>query len=123
MKLQQLRYLREVSRSGLNVSQAAEALHTSQPGVSKQIRLLEEELGVDIFVRNGKRVVDITEPGRTIIAIAEKVLLEAENLRQAGREFSSEAAGSLTIATTHTQACYVLPDVIKAFTQRYTKVR
>jgi LysR family cys regulon transcriptional activator len=123
MKLQQLRYLREVSRSGLNVSQAAATLHTSQPGVSKQIRLLEQELGVDIFVRNGKRVVEITEAGRAILAIAERVLLEADNLKQTGREFSDDAAGSLIVATTHTQARYSLPRVIKNFIESYPKVR
>lgn len=123
MKLQQLRYLIEVVRQGLNVSEAAVALHTSQPGISKQIRLLENELGVEIFVRYGKRVVEITEPGKTIVAIAERVLKEAENLRQAGREFAAETAGSLTIATTHTQARYALPPVIKSFVARYPDVR
>src|SRR5262249_56884430 len=86
MKLQQLRYLTEVVRRGLNVSEAADALHTSQPGVSKQIRALEEELGVDVFVRHGKRLVSITEPGKAVIAIAERVLAEASNLRRAGDE-------------------------------------
>lgn len=123
MKLQQLRYLVEVAQSGLNVSQAAENLHTSQPGVSKQIRLLEEELGVDIFVRNGKRVVSVTEPGKEILAIAQRVLLEAKNLREAGREFSSQNSGTLTIATTHTQARYVLPQIIVRFSERYPQVR
>jgi LysR family cys regulon transcriptional activator len=123
MKLQQLRYLIQVVRQGLNVSDAAEALHTSQPGISKQIRLLEEELGVDIFVRHGKRVTSITEPGKTIVAIAERVLKEAENLKQAGREFAAETAGSFTIATTHTQARYALPPVIKQFMARYPEVR
>lgn len=123
MKLQQLRYLVEVAQSGLNVSQAAENLHTSQPGVSKQIRLLEDELGVDIFVRNGKRVVSVTEPGRHILAIAERVLLEAKNLKEAGREFSSQFTGTLTIATTHTQARYVLPKVIARFSEQYPQVK
>ena len=123
MKLQQLRYLVQVAKQGLSVSDAALALHTSQPGISKQIRLLEQELGVEIFVRHGKRVIEITPPGKTIIAIAERVLREAENIRQAGREFSAETAGSLTIATTHTQARYVLPPVIKNFMARYPDVR
>ncbi len=122
MKLQQLRYLCEVARQGLNVSAAAERLHTSQPGVSKQIRQLEEELGVDIFVRNGKRVAEVTEPGKAILAIAERVLREAENLRQAGKDFSNETSGSLVIATTHTQARYALPGAVKAFVQRYPGV-
>ncbi|MDE2056985.1 MAG: HTH-type transcriptional regulator CysB [Betaproteobacteria bacterium] len=123
MKLQQLRYLVEVAQAGLNVSQAAENLHTSQPGISKQIRLLEEELGVDVFVRNGKRIVGITEPGMRIVKMAQNVLLEAKNLREAGREFSHESAGSLTIATTHTQARYVLPNIIHQFAQRYPLVK
>ena len=123
MKLQQLRYLVEVAQSGLNVSQAADNLHTSQPGVSKQVRLLEEELGVDIFVRNGKRIVNVTEPGQQILAIAQRVLLEAKNLREAGREFSSQHTGNLTIATTHTQARYVLPQVIARFSERYPQVK
>jgi LysR family cys regulon transcriptional activator len=123
MKLQQLRYLVQVAKSGLNVSDAAEALHTSQPGISKQIRLLEDELGVEIFVRHGKRVIEITEPGRTILDIAQRVLKEADNLKQAGKEFASETTGSLTIATTHTQARYALPQVIKRFVATYPEVR
>ncbi len=123
MKLQQLRYLIQVVRENLNVSNAAETLHTSQPGISKQIRLLEQELGVDIFIRHGKRVVEITQPGKTIIAIAEKVLKEADNLKQASREFVAETAGSLSVATTHTQARYALPGVIKKFMTRYPDVR
>lgn len=123
MKLQQLRYLVEVFQAGLNVSQAAENLHTSQPGVSKQIRLLEEELGVDVFVRNGKRVVGVTEPGRIILEMATRVLLEARNLKEAGREFSSHDTGTLTLATTHTQARYMLPDVIRKFSAQYPQVR
>ncbi len=122
MKLQQLRFLVEVARSGLNVSQAAEHLHTSQPGVSKQVRMLEEELGLDIFVRNGKRVVGITEGGQRILAIAERVLIETENLRRAGREAANPAAGTLVVATTHTQARYRLPAVIAAFRARYPQV-
>jgi len=123
MKLQQLRYLREVAKRRLNLSEAAEALHTSQPGISKQIRQLEDELGVDILVRNGKRVVDVTEPGRAILGIAERILQDADNLRQVAREFRDQAAGTLTIATTHTQARYSLPKVVSAFKQRYPKVR
>jgi LysR family cys regulon transcriptional activator len=113
----------EVARHGLNLSEAAEALHTSQPGVSKQIRQLEEELGVQILVRNGKRIVDVTEPGRVILAIAERMLKDAENLKLVAQEFTSEDAGALVIATTHTQARYALPPVVSRFTQRYPKVR
>jgi LysR family transcriptional regulator, cys regulon transcriptional activator len=123
MKLQQLRYLCEVANQGLNLSKAAEILHTSQPGISKQIRLLENELGVDIFVRNGKRVVETTPPGKAIIEIAERMLRDAKNLKQVGQEFANEATGSLTIATTHTQARYALPSAIKHFTARYPKVK
>ncbi len=123
MKLQQLRYLVEVVDAGLNVSQAAENLFTSQPGVSKQIRLLEDELGVDIFVRNGKRVVSVTDAGRDIVALARRVLREAKNLKTAGHEFSRQKSGQLTIATTHTQARYVLPPVIGRFAQRYPDVK
>lgn len=123
MKIQQLRYLVEVSKQGLNLSTAAEKLHTSQPGISKQIRLLEDELGVEIFVRNGKRVVAVTPPGKVILEIAQRILNEAENLKQAAEDYSNQDAGRLTIATTHTQARYVLPEVVRRFSQRYPKVK
>jgi LysR family cys regulon transcriptional activator len=123
MKLQQLRYLCEVARQGLNLSAAASVLYTSQPGISKQIRMLEDELGVEIFVRNGKRVVEITAPGKMILAVAERMLRDADNLKRVAQEYTSEDAGALAIATTHTQARYALPKVIKQFTQRYPKVR
>lgn len=123
MNFQQLRYIHEVARRGLNVSDAAEALYTSQPGVSKQIRLLESELGVEIFARHGKRLVAITEPGRAVLAIAERMLRDADNLQQVGEEFSNESEGRLSIATTHTQARYVLPRVVRDFMLRYPKVR
>lgn len=123
MKLQQLRYLHEVCRSGLNLSEAALRLHTSQPGISKQIRLLEDELGVQILVRNGKRVVDVTEPGRLVVDIAARILRETDNLKQVGREFGTAGTGALTIATTHTQARYALPPVVQRFVQRYPRVR
>lgn len=123
MKLQQLRYICEVARQNLNLSSAAEALFTSQPGISKQIRSLEDELGVDIFVRHGKRVVAVTEPGKAILEIAQRVLKDVENLKQVGEEFTREDSGHLTIATTHTQARYALPQVIQRFTRRYPGVR
>jgi LysR family cys regulon transcriptional activator len=123
MKLQQLRFAVEVAKQGLNVSTAAEALHTSQPGVSKQIRLLEEELGVEIFERHGKRVVAITEPGRAVLSIAERILSEAANLKRAGEEFANETSGSLRIATTHTQARYALPKAVAAFKRKYPGVK
>ena len=123
MKLQQLRYICEVARQNLNLSNAAEALFTSQPGISKQVRSLEEELGVDIFVRHGKRVVAVTEPGKAILEVALRVLKDVENLRQVGEEFTEKDNGRLTIATTHTQARYALPPVIHRFTKRYPAVR
>ncbi len=123
MKLQQLRYLVEVYKQGLNVTDAAEKLHTSQPGISKQIRMLEDELGVQVFVRNGKRVVDVTEPGKEVLRIAERMLLQAQNMKRIGEEFVKVDGGSLTIATTHTQARYVLPGPIKAFLAKYPNVR
>lgn len=123
MKLQQLRYAVEITRQGLNVSGAAEALHTSQPGVSRQIRLLEDELGVEIFERHGKRVVAVTEPGRAVLAIAERILGEAANLKRAGEEYANESSGSLCIATTHTQARYALPKAVSAFKRAYPGVQ
>ena len=123
MKLQQLRYLREVVRRGLNVSEAAEALYTSQPGISKQIRLLEDELGVQILVRHGKRVVDLTEPGRIIVDIADRMLQDAESLKAVGKEFGKEDTGALTIATTPTQARYALPSVVQQFIVQHSRVR
>ena len=123
MKLQQLRHLCEVASQNLNLSRAARNLHTSQPGISKQIRLLEEELGVDIFVRNGKRITSITPPGNAIIDIAGRMLKDMKSLQQVGKEFTNEATGSLVIATTHTQARYALPPAIKRFTVMYPKVR
>lgn len=123
MNLQQLRYIHEVARRGLNVSEAAEALFTSQPGVSKQIRQFEAELGIEIFVRHGKRLVEVTEPGRQVLAIAERMLRDADNLRQVGAEFTNESAGALSIATTHTQARYVLPRVVRDFLRRFPQVK
>ena len=123
MNLQQLRYIHEVARRGLNVSEAADALFTSQPGVSKQIRQLETELGIEIFERHGKRLVAVTEPGRAVLGIAERVLRDVDNLQQVGDEFANESVGELSIATTHTQARYVLPQVIRDFMRRYPQVR
>ena len=123
MNFQQLRYIREVARCGLNISAAAEVLHTAQPGISSQIRQLEEELNVQVFERNGKRLVGITQPGRSVLAMAERILREVDNIKQVGFEFTHEASGSLSIATTHTQACYALPAIIGTFTKRYPRVR
>lgn len=123
MKLQQLRYLVEVERRGLNVSAAAEALFTSQPGVSKQIGLLEEELGVTIFERSGKRLTSITAPGQIVLAMARRILNEAQNMRRVGEDYAAESSGTLSIATTHTQARYTLPPVIQRFVQRHPEIR
>lgn len=123
MKLQQLRYLCETANQNMNLSKAATKLHTSQPAISKQIQMLEDELGVDIFLRNGKRIVQITPPGQLIIKTAVRMLRDADNLKKIAQEFTNEAGGTLTIATTHTQARYSLPPVIKRFTARYPKVK
>ena len=123
MNLQQLRYFNEIVRRGLKISDAADALYTSQPNISKQIKQLEQELGIDIFVRNGKRVVALTEPGQAVLDIARRMLHDAENLRQVGQEFHAQDSGPLTIATTHTQARYILPPVVKQFIKRYPKVK
>ncbi|MER2544566.1 MAG: CysB family HTH-type transcriptional regulator [Candidatus Accumulibacter phosphatis] len=123
MKLQQLRYLVEVAQRGLNVSEAAAALYTSQPGISKQIKLLEDELGVIVFERSGKRLTAVTEPGRAVLEIAERILRDAENIRRVGEEYAGGDSGSLVIATTHTQARYALPGVVKSFVDRHPRVR
>jgi LysR family transcriptional regulator, cys regulon transcriptional activator len=122
MNFQQLRYVRETVRNGLNLTLAAAAVHSSQPGVSKQIRELESELGIEIFVRRGKRFIGLTEPGRAAVAVIERVLAEAQNLRTISAEFAGEESGALKIATTHTQARYALPPVVNAFKKRYPNV-
>lgn len=123
MKLQQLRYLVEIERRGLNVSEAAETLFTSQPGISKQIRLLEDELGIVIFERSGKRFTGMTEPGRIVLKIATRILREAENLRRVGQEYAAGDTGSLILAVTHTEARYALPLVVRDFVARHPKVQ
>lgn len=123
MKLQQLRYLVEVEKRGLNVSAAAEALFTSQPGVSRQIGLLEEELGVTIFERSGKRFTGTTAPGRIVLAMARRVLGEVQNMKRVGEDYAAEGSGTLSIATTHTQARYTLPSVIQRFVGRHPAIR
>ena len=123
MNIQQLRYLHEIARRGLNVSEAAAALFTSQPGVSKQVRLLEEELGITVFERSGKRLTGITEPGRQILEIVARMLQDAGNLKRVGEEYAAETSATLDIATTHTQARYLLPPVVKQFLARHPQVR
>lgn len=122
MKLQQLKYVREVARRGLSISAAAQALHASQPGVSNQIQLLEDELGLLIFERHGKRLSAVTEIGEAVIAMAERVLQEVDNLREQAADSRHEKKGTLSIGTTHTQARYALPTAIKAFSQQYPEV-
>ncbi|MFG6179093.1 HTH-type transcriptional regulator CysB [Halomonas sp. THAF12] len=122
MKLQQLRYIWEVSRHNLNVSATAQSLYTSQPGISKQIRLLEDELGVEIFARSGKHLTRVTPAGQAIIDLAGQVLRLTENIKHVAQEHSDERRGSLSIATTHTQARYALPPVIREFTRTYPDV-
>ncbi|WP_194723455.1 CysB family HTH-type transcriptional regulator [Noviherbaspirillum malthae] len=123
MNFQQLRSIREAARRGYNLTEVANVLFTSQPGVSRQIRELEEELGVEIFERNGKRLTGLTEPGKGILQIIERLLLEAENLRQASQEYAGERSGTLSVATTHTQARYVLPRVVQSFRASFPDVR
>jgi LysR family cys regulon transcriptional activator len=122
MKLQQLRYIWEVAHHDLNVSATAQSLFTSQPGISKQIRLLEDELGVEVFSRSGKHLTRITPAGETIIAKAGEILHKVESIKQVAQEFSNEKKGSLSVATTHTQARYALPAVIAEFIDRYPDV-
>ena len=122
MKLQQLRYICEVANHDLNVSAAALSLFTSQPGVSKQIRLLEDELGVEVFARNGKHLVAITPAGEEVLAVSNEILLKVDVIKQISQEFSDETKGVLSIATTHTQARYVLPPVIQQFVREYPEV-
>ena len=123
LNLQQLRYLCGIVDHGLNVSDAAEALHTSQPGVSKQIRQLEDELGLRVFVRQGKRLASLTPAGEVVVATARRALREVGNLKRVADEFRNEDSGVLGIATTHTQARYVLPGVLARFARRFPNVR
>jgi LysR family cys regulon transcriptional activator len=122
MKLQQLKYIWEVARHDLNVSKTAESLYTSQPGISKQIRMLEDELGVQIFLRSGKHLTEVTPAGTAIVRMAGEILDKVENVRQIAQEFCDKDKGTLSIATTHTQARYLLPNVISEFIERYPGV-
>ncbi|MGI9270963.1 MAG: HTH-type transcriptional regulator CysB [Woeseiaceae bacterium] len=122
MKLQQLKYLLAIVDNGLNITAAAEKLFTSQPGVSKQLKLLEEELGLQLFVRKGKSLGGITAAGEQVIDRARLIMQEAENIRSLAFNYYHEEEGTLSIATTHTQARYVLPDVIREFRDRYPRV-
>ncbi len=122
MKLQQLKYVREIARRGLSVSAAANALHASQPGVSNQVQQLEDELGLQIFERHGKRLTGLTPVGKSVVEMADRVLLDVENIRQLAADSNNDQIGTLSIGTTHTQARYALPKAIKAFSKKYPKV-
>ena len=122
MKLQQLRYIWEVARHDLNVSATAQSLYTSQPGISKQIRLLEDELGVEIFSRSGKHLTRVTPAGEEILRLAGEVLHQTDNIKSVGQEYSDPSSGTLSIATTHTQARYALPPAIQQFIKKYPEV-
>ena len=122
MKLQQLKYVREIARRGLSVSAAANALHASQPGVSNQVQQLEDELGLQIFARHGKRLTELTPVGRSVVEMADRVLMDVENIRQLAADSKNDQNGTLSIGTTHTQARYALPKAIKAFSQKYPHV-
>lgn len=122
MKLQQLRYIVEVLNHSLNVSATAESLYTSQPGISKQVRMLEDELGIQIFGRSGKHLTHVTPAGREIIEIAQQILGKVEGIKAIANEHTLPDQGKLNIATTHTQARYALPDVIKGFMKKFPKV-
>ena len=123
MNLHQFRFVQEAVRRNLNLTETAKALFTSQPGISKAILELEEELGIDIFARHGKRLRRVTEPGLEVLKAIDIILREVANLKRIGEEFSKQEAGTLSIATTHTQARYVLPGPVAQLRQRYPKVQ
>jgi len=123
MNLHQFRFVREAVRQNFNLTEAAKTLFTSQPGVSKAILELEDELGVDIFRRHGKRIRSLTEPGKRILTSIERILVEVETLKRVGKDFAAQDQGNFVIATTHTQARYALPKVLTEFTKRFPKVR
>lgn len=123
MNFQQLKIIREAARQDYNLTEVANMLFTSQSGVSRHIRELEEELGIEIFIRRGKRLLGMTEPGKALLGIAERILNEASSIRRLSDLFTNEDSGVLTIATTHTQARYSLPGVIKAFREHFPDVR
>ncbi|MFA5630726.1 MAG: CysB family HTH-type transcriptional regulator [Porticoccaceae bacterium] len=122
MNFQQLRIVRETLRHNFNLTEVANALFTSQSGVSKHIKDLEDELGVELYVRKGKRLLGLTEPGKELVKIVERMLLDANNIKNLADQYSRQDSGNLTIATTHTQARYALPGVVTAFKQHYPKV-
>ena len=122
MNFQQLRSVREAVRCRYNLTEVAEVLHTSQPGVSRQIRELEDELGFELFVRAGKRLTGLSEPGQQVMPTIERILLESQNLRKASQEFVAQDSGVLTVAATHSQARYALPPAVQDFRRLFPKV-
>ena len=122
MNFQQLKSIREAVRCGFNLTEVAAMLHTSQPGVSRQVRELEDELGIEIFVRTGKRLTGLTPPGLALMPFVERMLQEADNIKRASHELQSREDGRLSIAATHSQARYALPHVVKDFRKRYPRV-
>ncbi len=122
MNFQQLRIIRETVRRNFNLTDVANALHTSQSGVSKNIKDLEDELGVELFVRKGKRLLGLTEPGQELVGIVQRILLDTQNIKKLGEQFSNKDRGQLTVATTHTQARYALPHIVTAFKKEFPKV-
>ena len=123
MNFQQLRSVRETVRCGFNLTEVANVLHTSQPGVSRQIRELEDELGIELFVRAGKRLTGLTEPGRHVLPIIERILQDSHNLRQASQEYVAQQSGTLSIAATHSQARYALPTAVQEFRLQFPDVK
>jgi LysR family transcriptional regulator, cys regulon transcriptional activator len=122
LNFQQLRIIRETVRRNFNLTEVAGALFTSQSGVSKHIKDLEDELGVELFVRRGKRLLGLTEPGQELVVIVERILLDTQNIKKLGEQFANKDAGQLSVATTHTQARYALPGVVTQFKTQYPKV-
>jgi LysR family transcriptional regulator, cys regulon transcriptional activator len=122
MNFQQLRIIRETVRQGYNLTEVANSLYTSQPGVSKHIRDLEEELGVELFIRKGKRLMGLTDPGKELLVLVERMLLDAKNIKNLAEQYSSRDVGQLTVVTTHTQARYSLPTVVNEFKKIFPKV-
>ena len=123
MNLHQFRFIQEAVRQDLNLTETAKVLHTSQPGISKAILDLEAELGIDIFARHGKRLRRVTEPGQQVLQSVEIIMREVHNLKRIGEEFSAQDAGTLSIATTHTQARYFLPAPVAALRKKFPKVQ
>ena len=122
MKLQQLRYLVGIVDNGLNITAAAQALYTSQPGISKQVKLLEDELYLKLFVRKGKSLASLTGAGKDVVERARRILSDVDNIKSMSKELSGQESGEMSVATTHTQARYVLPELLEGFHERYPAI-